>query len=189
MATIDYISDWQKKLRKRLYQQFRTKVTWQALADMLAAQFQDLEDAAQSLLSIVSIDDSEGVQLDQIGALIGQPRLGFVDADYRSYLKARILINRAAGQTEKLYEIFRAAFGDLGYEIGFGGTKSFWLRVSTEITNAQANVGLLFMIAAKDAGARGVLQWLEVPAAQAFTFDVGPGFDTGKLADAADRQR
>lgn len=186
MATIDYISDWQKKLRKRLYQQFRTKVTWQALADMLAAQFQDLEDAAQSVLSIVSIDDSEGVQLDQIGALIGQPRLGATDATYRRYLKARVLVNRCTGTTPLIYGVFNALLGSVGFRLETIPTKTFKLTVVGAISALQAEIAALFLRVGKDSGARGILSWQQANDSALFTFagGSGAGFNVGVFKDA-----
>jgi len=185
MATIDYISDWQKKLRKRLYQQFRTKVTWQALADMLAAQFQDLEDAAQSVLSIVSIDDSEGVQLDQIGALIGQPRLGVNDSTYRGFLRARIIANRAAGRIEEIYRVLNASVGEVGYKILLSGAKAIDVIVVSAIDAFDSYIAQLFVRDCKDAGVHAIVEW-RTSESNTFCFlgGVGGGFDVGLMADA-----
>ena len=186
---IGYISDWQKRLRSRLYLQFRTKTTFQALADMLAIQAQDLEDAFQSLLTITSIDDSEGTQLRTIGRIIGQQNLGWTDAVYRTYLKVRVLVNRSRGTVEDLYAILRLGFGGSGWSITYGGTKTLAVSSSKTLQAVEVAAAVLFLIAAKDAGARLIFQWQEVPVENVFRFDVGPQFDVGQLADATDRQR
>lgn len=181
---IDYIADWRARLRKRLYWQFRSKPRWQALADLLAAQAQDLEDATQTLFSFPNIDDSEGPQLDLIGRIIGQVRLGTSDAVYRMYLKARVLINRSSGRFDELYAVLKAAFGDIGFRITEGGTKALDVRIVGVVTAAQAAAAAFFLRDAKDAGVRIVMQWQEAADANTFRFDVGPGFDVGLLSDA-----
>lgn len=186
---INYVASWQKRLRARLYKQFRNQPRFIAFADLIARQAQDVEDAFQSLLTMPSIDDSEGEQLRIIGRRIGQPNLGWTDVLYRRFLKTRILINRSGGTIPEIYAIFKQAFGELGYVIGQAGIKQFYVRVRDPMTATQAAVAMLFLQDAKDAGARGILQFHTVPTAQVFTFDVGPGFDIGKLADAADRPR
>lgn len=185
---INYVANWQKRLRARLYKQFRNQPRFIAFADLVARQAQDVEDAFQSLLTMPSIDDSEGEQLRIIGRRVGQANLGWTDALYRRFLKTRILINRSAGTTEQLYGIMIQALGDIGFLIRYGGTKQFSIEVGQPITAVEAAATLLFVEAAKDAGARGVVEWTEVPLTnQLFHFDVGPGFDVGKLGDASDR--
>lgn len=187
---INYISSWQKRLRARLYKQFRNQPRFIAFADLIARQAQDVEDAFQSLLTMPSIDDSEGEQLRVIGRRVGQPNLGWTDVLYRRFLKTRILINRSGGTVKQLYGILNQALGELGFLIRYGGTKQFSIEIGQPITSVEAAATLLFVEAAKDAGARGVVEWSEVPLGdQLFHFDVGPGFDVGKLGDAADRQR
>jgi hypothetical protein len=58
---------------------------------------------------------------------------------------------------------------------------------SSSITQSQAFAALLFVLGAKDAGARLVLQTYEPPIAEVFRFDVGPGYDVGKWAEAQDK--
>lgn len=184
---IGYISDWQKRLRSRLYLQFRTKTTFQALADMLAIQAQDLEDAFQSLLTITSIDDSEGTQLRTIGRIIGQQNLGWTDAVYRTYLKVRVLVNRSRGTVEDLYAILLLGFGDKNWRVRIAGTKTILITSQDEVTADQVGAILLFLLSAKDAGARLILEYRTVPIASVFRFDTGPGYDVGVWADALDR--
>lgn len=183
---IDYVDSWQKRLRKRLYWQFKDVADWVAMADMIAVQAQDMEDATQAVLTITSIDDSVGPQLDVIGRVVKQDRLGASDAVYRMYLKAKILVNRSGGTVENIYAVFNALLGELGYEIHTHPVKTFVMNIGTAITAAQAKIAALFLRDAKEAGARGIMQFHSVPTGQLFTFDVGPGMDVGKLGDATE---
>lgn len=185
---IDYVKDWAARLRSRLYTQFRNKVTWeQWIVHVLAPQFQDLEDSAQTLNTLLDIDNSYGVQLDIIGVIVGQKRLSTDDATYRVHIKARIQANRSTGTPEDLYKVFRALLGDtIGLVITTRASdvKAFTLRVRGDITSAQVTVALLFLGIAKEASVRGLLEWIEVPEAQVFRYDTGPGYDQGRYAGA-----
>lgn len=169
-TTIDYVSDWAARLRSRLYEQYHSTVTWNQWVDnVLGPQFQDLEDAGQSLLTLPSIDDSVGAQLDVIGRIVGQSRLGFDDPTYRMLLKARVLSNRSTGTTEDIYKVMLALFG-AGMIYVPGITKQFSLRITSVLTVVQAVIGASFLGTSKEAGARGVFEWQEAVDASMFAF-------------------
>lgn len=181
---VDRITDWLGRLRGRVYEQFKGKPKIDAWVVMVAAQFQELEEAAQSLLTLLSIDNSVGAQLDNIGRIVGQIRAGASDAVFRLYIRARIVANRSKGTGEDLYRVFRALFGALGFRVRNGGNKSFALDVLTPITAAQASVGQAFLLDAKEAGARANFEWQPVgddavtPTNNILRWDVaGHGFD------------
>jgi hypothetical protein len=173
MAVVDYVADWRSRLLSRLYFQFRDDPTWKLwCTDVIGPQAQDLEDAAQTLLGALDIDASQGLQLDLIGRLVGQPRGGVDDPTYRIYLRARIRANRSSGGPEDIYAVFAAllqlsAPGSMS--IHDGGTASLLLTIVPPITDTQAQVGAIFLKASKDAGVRALLAWQEQPDAQTFT--------------------
>lgn len=183
--TNDYEADWQGRLRARLYWQFRGKPKFQAWVDMVARQFQDIEDAFQSLLGMPSINDSIGDQLDNLGRWVGQPRGGVDDATYRLYLRARIVANKSGGKSEDIYRVFSLLYPGATLYLRSGGVKSFYIRVSgITLTRQQALVGQQFLGDAKEAGARASMIWQESPTAALFTLDNGPGFDSGVFTGA-----
>lgn len=192
MATMDLVESWQKRLRSRLYAQFASALTWQAwVDDVLAPQFQDLENAAQTILAILDIDNSVGVQLDVIGRLVGQVRLGVNDVTYRLYLKARVLANRSTGTVEEIFGVMRTLFGAATRPRYTGGyVKQFSIRLSgVVVTRAQALIASDFLKASKESAARGLLEWHESDDSVMFTFDgtatpAGLGFDVGYFAGA-----
>jgi hypothetical protein len=189
---IDYIDDWAARLRSRLYTQFRSATTWQAWCDeVLGPQFQDLEDAGQTLLTLLDIDDSEGVQLDTIGRVIGQPRNGVNDETYRLYLSARVLANKSTGTVDDIFKVMRALFGEdetlPTYQGGW--VKQFSIRIGAALTRSEALIATEFLGDSKEAGARGILEWRESAPALMFQFDgtaspTGLGFDVGYFAGA-----
>lgn len=70
-------------------------------------QVQEIENAMRQLLYGFDIDQSVGDQLDVIGAIVGQDRLGKSDENYRIDIKIKIGINTSEGLTEQLIAIWR----------------------------------------------------------------------------------
>jgi len=185
--TIDYESDWQSRLRARIYWQFKGKPKIQAWVDMVARQFQDIEDALQTLLTLPSIDDSAGAQLDLIGRLLGQARGGVDDDTYRGYLRAAILVERSSGTGESIYKIFTLLLAPaLPMQIRAGDIgRSFALLIADTLTQAQVVIGKDFLRRSKTAGTRGNLEYTLVADANVLRFDVtGQGFGSTTLGGA-----
>jgi hypothetical protein len=185
--TIDLVDDWKARLRSRLYVQFKHAASWIAWCDdVLGPQFDDLERAGQTLLTLMDVDDSEGVQLDNIGRHIGQPRNGVDDATYRLYLSARVLANKSDGTVEDIFKVMRALFGQAEtlptYQAGW--VKQFAIRIGAVLTRAEALIATGFLGDAKEAGARGILEWSEYGATSTFAFYNGPVLATGINANA-----
>lgn len=185
--TIAYVADWAARLRTRMYTQFRGKVTWELwITDVLGPQFQDLEDAGQTLFTLLDIDNSEGVQLDVIGLFVGQGRLGYDDVVYRTLLKTRVLSNKSTGTGEELYAMFRALYGEgTSMAVATSVIRSFSMRIFTAIDATQARIGLMFLQSAKETGARGILEWQQSADADTFCFDGGDGLGFGTVNDSA----
>lgn len=179
----DAVDSWPLRLRSRLYTQFRDSTVWQTLADMIGAQADATEAALQQFLLLASIDDNEGAQLDAIGRLVGQPRIGVPDATYRLYLKARIAANKSRGTPEDLYRVFCAMFGStaagqfvytnatqLDAFAPFRSPASLIFQIVNSIDDPTAVVARQFLLQAKAAGVLAILEWQETSNADAFTF-------------------
>lgn len=91
-----------------LISQFRDKAKLEILLRAWLEQVQALEDAFWDLYVKRSIDAGEGVMLDVIGRIVGQPRgANAADAAYRPWLRARVLVNKSKGKPEQLIQIVR----------------------------------------------------------------------------------
>jgi hypothetical protein len=94
--------------------QFVGKARMQALVLRLAARWQLLETVLWQLQTQRGVETAEGVQLDQIGELVGQVReggaypLGESDDLYRIKIRARALRNRSSGTVPDLQAIMHA---------------------------------------------------------------------------------
>jgi len=85
------------------------------ISDLMNALFgnhsQDFENAARKLLYNISIDRSEGVQLDNIGTIVNQSRLGYNDEYYKILLKVKIGINISEGEIERILTLWKLLTG------------------------------------------------------------------------------
>ena len=81
-----------------LVQQFKDKPDLAALLTSYLEQIQDLETAYFGLLTERTLNAAVGVQLDGIGAIVGEDRRGRDDADYRLAIRARIKASTPAGR-------------------------------------------------------------------------------------------
>ncbi len=82
-----------------------------ALLGVYLTQIQELENVLFGVFVDFVIDDATGEQLDLIGRIVGQSRNGRVDDVYRTWLKARILVNRSSGTLPELIAIVRLLVG------------------------------------------------------------------------------
>ncbi len=151
----------------------------------LVGPAQGIEDAFQQLLTERGINDSIGAQLDQVGALVGQPRNGLADEDYRRYCRAKILTNKSCGELERLIKISRLIL-DLPAArilVHYEDYATVIVRIAdVAISGDLADILIGFLRKAKAGGVRLVLEWSESLPEDTFRFDSGPGFDVGHLA-------
>lgn len=96
----------------RLPEQFKRKPKIEALLTALVTPCISLEDALWQLLTERAVDTAIGVQLDQLGSIVGQERGGLDDDDYRRYIRARIMANRSRGTVEDLLRVARLVVDD-----------------------------------------------------------------------------
>lgn len=108
------INDHIQRALDALPQQFKNKVNWEKLINILIAPFQELEDVAQDLLTNRALDTAIGVQLDGIGQIVGLARNGMNDEQYRFALRFKIFINISSGEAETLIRALKY-FTDANY--------------------------------------------------------------------------
>lgn len=70
----------------------------------------DLDTLTNSLYTERTIDSAVGVQLDQIGYLVGEYRQGRSDEDFRLGIKLRIAINNSSGTVEDIISVLQLLF-------------------------------------------------------------------------------
>ena len=116
-------------------------------------QIQELENKARELLYILNIDHSEGTQLDNIGTLVGQDRLGYNDEYYRILLKVKIGINVSEGDIERILALWKLITGTTNVHL----RESFPAKIKLETDEYLGDALFVFLKeVAKDALAGGV---------------------------------
>ncbi len=79
-----------------------------ALLSVFLRQIQKAEDALKAVIMTRFIGFAVGVQLDAIGRLVGEARLGRTDDDvYRKAIRLRIFVNGSSGRPEDIIQIAR----------------------------------------------------------------------------------
>jgi len=99
--------------KNRLLQQYKGKARIEGLIDAyIGDQIQAIEDALWPLFDRLDIDSQVGTQLDKIGEIVGQDRLGLEDDLYRIWLKAKIGQNVSEGDAERIISIWQLINSD-----------------------------------------------------------------------------
>lgn len=186
MSTPSRISDHGAQALARLAEQYKNKVKLAGTIGAYTAQAQAIEDAIVGVFGVPSIATSAGAQLDLIGRLVGEKRSGRVDADYRTWIAARIQANLSSGDPESIYSVFKPLLvAGQTLQIASEGLASFALRIfGAPTTNATQLAAILAI--AKAAGVRVLLEYETVAPAATFTWDgtSAQAWDNGAFADA-----
>jgi hypothetical protein len=175
---LDQISDVVARGVARLPQQFRETTDFKALVEVLLQHFQDAEDALWSLNTLRWLDTATHAQLDELGALVGEPRGAHTADDvYRLWVKARILVNRSNGKPEELLHILALLEPDATTDIT-EYYPAFYLL--TAIDTAADPVELAAILhQAKPAGVGTGFVYSPLPASEIFTLSDDDTLVTG----------
>ena len=103
--TIEKITDYEARAVAELAEQFRGKPRMEAFVQSIAKQVQDLEDAIFDVLLLRICSVATGVSLDGCGEIVGEPRDGRGDDDYRVAIQVRIRQNRSNGEAPTIIEV------------------------------------------------------------------------------------
>jgi hypothetical protein len=170
----------------RLIEQFKGNTLMREMLRTWIEEAAELEAAGFEVLDQDSIDNAEGVQLDGIGRIVGQPRSGASDPVYRLRIKARILLNKSSGTIPQILEIFAlltaedqavvlAEYFPAGFYLTIGGDSGTTADNAAELVNT--------LDAAKAGGVGARLVYSGEPDDATFQFASGDDaeydFDTG----------
>ena len=191
LAPVDYTATALDSLPSRYIDAARLR----ALVTVYAQTFQAIDDVALAIAAQGGIADAEGVQLDQIGALIGQPRLGGAypggqsDAEYRPFLYARQATNASHGTAEEIIAILKLILGAQMVWAYLVDTPPAAFACQIYLTAPLADWQRPLVVGfVRDAKAAGVGVELSALSGDVFAFDgfptpPGAGYDVGAYAD------
>lgn len=152
---------------------------------------QSVEDALWQLLTARTIDTAIGEQLNVIGRVVGQPRNGLVDDDYRRYIRARIATSRSDGTANDVITVARLVLNETNarFELHNQGVAAYVLRVRlVAVDDEIADIMIAFLRQATAAGVRVILESSSAAPNTTFKWDTpGRGWDSGApFVDARD---
>lgn len=99
------ILDYAARAKARLLVQYRELPLLSSYLGELVGRVQEIEASLFDVIEVTSIDTATGVWLERLGALVGEPRGGAVDALFRRYIKARVKANRSRGTFEDVIAV------------------------------------------------------------------------------------
>lgn len=121
-------------------------------------RLQELEDAAIFLLSCMSIAGAFGDLLTKLGAIVGEPRLGRTDADYRAGIRLKIRVNLSSGRATDIIAVAQLAqpLGAITYIDGL------LAGFEVELLNLQSAAYVVQkLLHTRAAGTHGLVQYTE----------------------------
>lgn len=189
--TLQLVTTHEVDAASRLTEQFKTKPAVVALLKSWAAEIQELEDSANELRLQRALASAEGVNLDVLGAIVGQPRGGRSDTQYRIWIAGRILVNKSRGKTPQLIAI-AAKLCNGPVRLREFYPAAFTIYCDRVIVGADGVEIAKLLDIAKAAGVRMHFVWYDVPTAFRFStsgarvFGSSRGFNEGRLAAVSD---
>lgn len=163
---------------KLLTGMFAEATNVQGILKSLLGPMQDLEDMIAATIPARILANAVGDAIDKIGAIVGEPRLGRTDADYKVAIAIRIVVNNSQGKVEDLLNIATLAFGPTGFSYDDGVEPASWQLTALD-TPGWPLLAADFQ-AAKAAGTRGLLLMSAWPTNEDFV----PSSSYGAVANA-----
>lgn len=156
----------------RVIQQYQGSPALKELIAIYLEEIDELELAAQEVLLAFDINGAEGVNLDAVGAEVGQLRTGLSDALYRLAIKARIIANWSEGRELDISNVVRELLG-VGTALDFTeyeeATALLELEDDPPFAFDPEYMATNFLARTKAAGVRLFVFWRTSPASQTFT--------------------
>lgn len=165
-----------------LIEQFKTRPVIEGILKSYLSLCQTVEDALWAIIEARDLDVATGINLDTLGDIVGEKRLGRNDTVYRAAIRLRIRVNRSQGRAEDIIDVARLASGGV-----FKYYEYFPKGFAVEIYNLPTpDVVGRMLYATKPAGTAAQLytsNWPDV--SQNFTWDNSASHISGNVwADA-----
>src|SRR5262252_3998999 len=150
--------------------QLQEVAAWKPFLKVFTSQIQALEDAAWDMYTKRGIDTAEGVQLDNLGKILIEPRAGDIDGVYRQRLKAKVRVLRSSGTMPDLIDIYKLLLPNNDIFFSSFGEASFMLELGS-IDTAAIPLYQRFLRLARAAGVDGQIHIVDTVVSTFFTYD------------------
>jgi hypothetical protein len=161
----------------RLTERYRKPVISALLASWLG-EAQAVELAFYDLLTNRSPATAEGPVLDLLGKIVGQPRQGRSDDQYRLWIAARILVNRSSGLPSQLLAIAVKLTGQTAIELREYAQMAVIVYCQSPIVGADGVEVAKLLRLAKAAGVQLQFVWFDTVAPFRFSTSGGSAFSS-----------
>ena len=109
---ITIITDHEARAFARFFEQWKSKPNMEGVIRSLVGGYPEMETMFFDLMNkTLNIELAEGAQLDVIGEIVGQERLGFADDFYRILIRVRIGINVSEGEPARIISTAKTLTG------------------------------------------------------------------------------
>jgi hypothetical protein len=169
---VEHIPDLADQSVALFIDQFREKPRLEAWSRSFLKECQLLEDVFWDILQKRDIDQASGAQLDVLGKIVGQPRVGATDAVYRLHLRARIRINISNGETVDVIAVAQLLLQTAVFAYLEFYPASFVVDVLDPMLEDPAFTAAL-IAETRGAGVGSPLHFSDVPAEDTFAFADG----------------
>lgn len=150
------------------------------MVEIFCNLLQDLEDATDDFLTMRFISSpAQNEQLDCIGEIVNEPRLGRSDVDYTTAILARIEINASCGEPERLIAATLQLTQSVDVTLIPAFPAGVWIVF---VINASYTLPPTLFQSLERVCAAGVkLYLMGIDSTEPFTFDGTYGWDVGHL--------
>ena len=90
----------------RLLEQYKSKPRIKSVISSICTPIQGIQTVTNELNTLRTINGSVGQQLDNLGTIVGIQRGELTDAQYRLWIKAKVLINISDGEPEIVIQAY-----------------------------------------------------------------------------------
>ena len=162
-----------------------------ALLAAWTAEVQALELAYWDLLTKRSPATAEGAVLDLLGKIVGQPREGRTDEQYRVWISARVLVNQSSGLSRQLIAL-AAKLCQVPIRIEDHYPAAFTIHAMGPVVGADGAEIAQLIVLAKAAGVQAFFHWYDSTTSFRFSvsgdsvYDSPRGFNRGRFSAISD---
>jgi hypothetical protein len=179
----------------KFIEQYKERPRMASWATSYLDEVQEIEDALWDVLIKRAIDQAADAQLDVLGSIVGQPRRGLSDADYRTFIRARIAVNRSNGRPNELIHILQLIMAGVVEVVIIYQDRpeaSIYIQLASDIGTIIAAHVFELLNEARPAGVELQFSWLYGDPDEAFTLATSTAYETsvdlglGNTLDATD---
>lgn len=136
---------------RRIWYQFQGRPEWERLIGLMGDLAGVLEHGLGSINEARYVSTAEGDVLDEIGALVGRPRVGLSDALYRLAIRAEAASVVSSGTIPEFVELMQSLVGD-----GVRIQEFYPATITIEAADIATDVFLILLVILADMPAAGV---------------------------------